>query len=238
MLFSEAIPEKLQENPYVVKLAKVLDGMMVNTDTSLPFMGKITEMGDVDRQFDPVRLEAFNFYQFMLWEIGKINWVYGFPKEIYERLAVNGYNIMALKGSPNGLKLLASSLWLGDVIMDASHLWGVPFLIPDDLDRYGFLPNGSDVANIPDHEDEFLYLYNGDYDYFGGHVEVRMISPYFYMSQFRTFIANVLPKYLAMFDPYNTSYVFKYYGSGFVGAKYMYYADVLSEEVTHTYVKL
>lgn len=232
MLFSETIPAELLMNPNVAAFVKVLDGMMLN-ELSPPFLGKMVEMEDVKKSFDPVRMDRFNFYQFMLYEMGKIDWMNGFPKEVYERLAMNGYGIMAQKGSLDGLKLLASSLWLGDVAIDGSGLWSTSYIMPSDLVN-GFLPGETELRLLYDHEREFLYVYNGDTDYYNSTVEVRMISPLFYNSQFRTFVASVLGKYLPMFDPLNTNYTFRFYGFGFVGNKLLYYTPENAVEIIST----
>lgn len=82
----------------------------------------------------------------------------GYPWQPLQQILLNIYNILGLKGTANGLKLMLSVLTLGEVTLDTSKFNRAWHYISPDDENYGFITGDNSELSQ-------LYLVNGTDDF-------------------------------------------------------------------------
>jgi hypothetical protein len=210
--FRESIPPDLLAIPNVSRLTNVLDRMLQD---------KNAELYKFDTAQNPAHIRDRNYLQRYLYEFGQLQAFKGAPHFIIERLIFNAYDIFALKGSHDGLKLFIHSACDGDVVSDYSEYDTPPYIIPSSITGYGTLPNGNDLK-YPGGVIGFLpggspcYLFGGSFAAYYSTVKIGIVSPYVGNAVFRDFLSRILPEYLPMVHPYTTQLTINYYNTAMI----------------------
>jgi hypothetical protein len=211
--FSSEIPKDLQSTPNTAAFIKVLDNFLAY---------KRSELAEVEALVYPNRASQVALFEKYFKDIN-LPTIEGLPKSVYENMINNAHNLYKLRGTSDGLKLLAKCLWLGDIAWDMANIFPQRYFIPSDFEN-GYFPNGEDLGfpNTP----RLLYLYGGDVSAYYGDIEFRLLSPLFRIPAFRQYVADVLPRFLPLIDPNTTNITIKFYGHSFVGAKLLNYKNI------------
>lgn len=202
--FTDHIPPDVMLTPNVQRFMKVLDGLNDYKQ-------------EVIRPYD----YAFNFAATMhlhilrkfFYELGQMEYIGGMPHHLLKQFIANAYDIFHLKGTRKGEKLLIRSLCDGDIETDTSKLYGTHYLQPGNY-SFGYLPNGVNlgVAGTP----QFIYLFGNTVVPYYTEMKVGLVGPYFYVPEFRNFIAKILPDFLCMVDIRTCQLTINFYGHGHV----------------------
>lgn len=203
--FSERIPEDILMTPNVRRFMKVLDGLNdQKQEWMLPYDYAFNYMANVN----------LNILQKFFYELGQMDLMGGMPEHLLKQFILNAWDIFHLKGTKKGERLLARCLMDADIETDTTLLYGRQYLQPDDP-YYGILPDGADLLNAG--TTAFIYAYDHEdlSDYYTS-MEVRLIGPYFYVPEFRSFVAKILPDFLCMVDIRTCSLDVKFYGHSYI----------------------
>ena len=198
--FRDHVPEDLLAVPNVERLVSVLDE--ANAEKGLI----VDEFNTV---FNPIRLKNVDFLRKYLYQLGQLSFIDGMPVKILEQLILRAHEIFSLKGTRQGFISFIEALTCGDAEVKFDEIIGNEFLVPDDI-RLGILPDGFDLLDAG--TDEFIYLFQDDTTQYHTSAEVRLISPYFYIGEFRNFVAEVVPDMLPLHDKSTQDVTIRFYG--------------------------
>lgn len=130
MLFSDSIPDRLQEQPNVSAFTRVLDGLQ-NFKTEV--ISDSLRVGNfallTDKKWLIKHLEEF----------GVVNLPLDYPMQILQQYLLNVDTVCRTRGSKIGLELYCSLLSLGEVVIDDSRFYAESSLLLLDSPTQGFI---------------------------------------------------------------------------------------------------
>lgn len=146
MLFSESIPDKLQEYPNVTSFMAVLDGMQDFKNEVIAESFRVNNSAILmDKKWLLKKLEEF----------GITNIPLDYPIQILRQYLLNVDTICGTRGSKIGIELYCSVLSLGEVTIDDSQFYSEPqIILLDSIEQGYILENSSDkVLYLTDNND-------------------------------------------------------------------------------------
>ena len=187
MLFSERIPEVYKRSLNAVKLVKVLDSLEQHKKL---LVEKHTRFYNspllADKKFLRKKLEDYKHPAIPE----------DFHKEQLDALLLNSNDIMALKGSYQGLHLWLWCLTFGNVTNNYADFYPTrDFIVPNEVDTYGY------VSNIAPPDDFMtLYLFSGVDNFGQQSLSISIDTKYHYMTTLKKYILDNIREFIGFTD--------------------------------------
>lgn len=229
MNFSGHIPPPLFDNVNVRGFLDVLDGVGAYKENLL--------YRSVNMLVNPLLQDNPDFLRKFLKDAGSVDNLYGINRQALENLILNAYDIYSYKGSPRGVCLYFRSLldfiavtnantiltYVGDeihcdgedlnIILNFSGYWGGGvWLIPGNYEGLGVLPNGESLGIAASTPSIYPYLFGGqDFDFYYRQITIKLYSDVLLNYAYRSFIDEVVYKYLSMTTEESSVVTINYY---------------------------
>lgn len=143
MLFSDSIPDKLQEYPHITSFLGVLDGVQ---------QYKTEIIAESLRVNNPAILMDKKWLLKKISEYGISDFPFEYPIQIMQQYLLNADTLYRLRGSKLGIEFYCSLLSLGEVTLDDSGFYKSATALILDSFSQGFITSSN--------SDDFYYLFD------------------------------------------------------------------------------
>jgi len=191
MRFKKQIPPFVDTNEHATKFISVLDGMQEYKEALVE---------DYTRFYNTPLLTNLLFLRKKAEAYAHPRIPEDFKKEQLDALILNSNDIMALKGSYQGLRLWLWCLTFGNITDNYGDFYPIiNYIIPSD-EEYGYLSN----VVPPETEPRTLYLFSGADNFGTQSLSISITTKYHWMVSLKKYIEDNIREFIGFTDANTT----------------------------------